>query len=216
MPLVAAQPPAPTAEYTAISPQPGESAMDALARVGDGIVTEFGGSDTRDSRKNKKLPKQLAALVALRAQGFDNKEIADRLRVSPVKLRTLIKKARQEYGWSDLAEQLAHVAVPQAMSNVIRHLEHEGSDPAVKLGMSTMTREIARGVGILKNHTAVKQETRSESTNVLRVEIVMPEMPPGVQGPLIAEGSVTATPRRALPLAHPAPVASVVDGEVVK
>ena len=121
--------------------------MDALARVGEEIAQEFGGSDTRDpSRKDKKLPKQLGALVALRAQGFDNAEIGEKLGISRQKLVALIAKARKEYGWSDLGDRIAHRAVPQAVENIIKHLDYEGTDEAVKKGQNTMTLNTTRGV----------------------------------------------------------------------
>lgn len=171
-------------------------------------------SEVADKPK-RKLPRQLAGLVALRAQGFDNKEIADRLRVSVVTLRRLIKKARTEYGWNDIGEQLTDVALPQAVSNVIKHLDHEGTPEAIASGQHAMTREIARGLGALKTHSAVKQETVKKSIQVLRVQI---ELPPGVQGAMdaVVDG-VLATPRRALlPASSPTPAASIVDGEVIR
>lgn len=207
MALVAATMPSPTDEYVALEPRDGEDPLDALARVGDGIVTDAGGSDTRDTRKNKKLPRQLAALVALRAQGFDNVEIAERLRVSPQKLRALVAKARKEYGWSDLGDQIAHVAVPQAVANVIKHLEYEGSAAGVLRNESTMTRATLAGTGMFKTHSAVKQESESRQTNILRVEIALPELPPGQA--LAAIDGVLATPRRAR-LCESVPAASVV------
>ncbi len=206
-------PPAPTLELTALSPLPGESGLDALTRVGDGIVTEAGGSDAKDSRKDKKLPRQLAALVALRAQGFDNQEIAERLGVKPQKLKSLIAKAMRDYGWSDMADKLANVAVPLAMESVIKHLEHESTQMALVNGQSLMTRDVMKGVGIFKSHSAVKQESKSENTNILRVEISIPQMPPGYESGAI-EG-VLSTPRRALPPASVASAASI-EGEVIK
>lgn len=216
---VSATPPAPTPEYDALAPRGTEAPMDALARVGDDILKEFGGGDEgKDaSRKNKKMPKQLAALVGLRAQGFDNAEIAQRLGVTPRKLTALIAKARKEYGWSDLAEKIAHVAVPRAVDNVIRHLEHEGSDVAALNGQNLMTRTVLAGTGIFKTHSAVKQTSKSESLTTMRIEIAMPHGLPGPQGSGSVEG-VLATPRRArlsgeneipaLPPAH-------IEGEVV-
>lgn len=219
MPLVPAEAPAPTPELEALTPINGERPMDALARVGDGIVQEFGGGDDKDARKNKKLPRQLAALVALRAQGYDNHEIADKLRVTPRKLKALIAKARKEYGWSDLADQLAHVAIPLAMESTIKHLEHEASAAGVAEGRSTVTRATLAGVGVFKSHSAAKVESKSEETKILRVEIALPELPPGDQGLCAAGGNVLATPRRALLPAATTPAASfsapVVEGEVV-
>jgi hypothetical protein len=214
--LTAALPPAATPEFDALEPLAGESGLDALVRVGGGIVAEVGGSDARDKRKDKKLPRQLAALVALRAQGFDNKEIADKLQVSQRRLKSLIATARTEYGWSDLESKLIDVAVPLAMESFISHIEYEGSKAGVALGRNAMTKAALGGVGMLKSHTAAKQEIKSETLNVLRVEITLPQMPPGSQSPLLADGSVLATPRRALVSAEVPPAASnTVDGEVL-
>lgn len=211
--LVPSETPAPTPEYTALEPRQGESGLDPLTRIGDEIAREFGGDEKKDpSRKDKKLPKQLAALVALRAQGFDNKEIADKLGVSQQKLRALVAKARRDYGWSDLGDKIAHHAVPLAVDNVIKHLDHEGSAAGVIKGDSIMTREVLKGVGVFKSHSAVKQESKSEQTNILRVEIALPELPPGVQGLALTEGSILSTPRRALvSRTDPAPAATVIN-----
>lgn len=129
-------------------------------------------------------------------------------------IKRWLAKVRREYGWSDLNDKLTNVALPQAVDNIVKHLEHEATDAAVASGMSTMTRELARGLGVLKNHQAVKTEKTKTSIQVLTVKI---EMPPGVQGANGLVEGVLATPRRALPAAvsNPAPVASVIEGEVV-
>jgi hypothetical protein len=182
--------------------------------VGGGLVDGVG-DEKRDSRKNKALPRQLAALVALRAQGFDNHEICQKLDIKPRRLKALVAEARSTYGWSDLESKLVDVAVPLAMESFIAHIEHEGSSAGVALGRNAMTKAALAGVGMLKAHTAAKQEIKSESTNVLRVEITLPQMPPGFT-PLLTDGSVLATPRRALVGdAVPSPAAPYIDAEVV-
>jgi len=180
--------------------------MDALTRVGDGIVTEAGGSDLRDSRPNKRLPRQLAALVALRAQGFDNHEIAQKLKIKSWTLRMLIAKARREYGWSDLGSKLADEAIPLAIESTIKHLEYEGSAKGVEEGRYQATPAVLRGRGVFQSHSAAKVESTERSLHVLRVEIAIPEGPPGSG---VVTGSVLATPRRALP----SPSAPVVTDE---
>ncbi len=186
--------------------------------MGEGIAAEVGGDETKDSRKNKKLPKKLAALVLLRTQGFDNKEIADKLKVTPRTVKALIAKAMREYGWSDMNDTLMNVAVPMAMESVLKHLEHEATPMAVVNGQSVMTRATMAGTGQFKSHSAIKQESKSENTNVLRVEVVLPTLPPGTALAL-ADGSVLATPRRALPSvvdAVPSPAATYIDAEVTQ
>lgn len=223
MALVPPNPPAPTPEYASLEPRADENPFDALARVGDEIVSEMAGAgiEPKDGRKNKKFPKQIGALIALRAQGYDVAEIAEKLGVGKQRVYQLIRKARKDFGWSDLGDKIAHTAVPQAVENVIKHLEYEGSAPGVALGRSVMTRKTLEGVGVFKSHSAVKQESKSEVSNTLRVEFVLPQLPPGVQVPALADGSVLATPRRALASEEPvaalgAPEQKVVDGEVVK
>lgn len=162
------------------------------------------------------LPRELAGLVLLRAQGFDNHEIAEKLRISKAKLRRLIAQARREYAWDDLGHKLADVALPQAIDNVIKHLDHEGTPEAVATGSNLMTRTVAQGLGALKHHAAVKAEVRKTSIQVLRVEIAMPQLPPGDQGASLGDGAVLATPRRALPPPHPTLAAPILEGEVVQ
>ena len=154
--------------------------------------------------------------MLLRAQGFDNHEIAEKLRISKAKLRRLIAQARREYAWDDLGHKLADVALPQAVDNVIKHLDHESTPEAVATGQSLMTRTVAQGLGALKTHSAVKSEVKKTSIQVLRVEIALPQLPPGDQGASLGDGAVLATPRRALSSPHPALAAPIVDAEVVK
>lgn len=207
--------PAPTPELIALTPQLGEAPLDALARVGEDLIAATG-DETKDTRRDKKLPRQLGAMVALRAQGFDNVEIAERLGIDKRQLRALLAKARHDFGWNDLNEKLIDVALPIAVDNIVKHLEYEGTALGVIKGESVMTRALAAGLGTFKSHSAVKQETKNETTNVLRVEITLPQLPPGVQGSSLTDGSVLATPRRALVSpAIPALAASVIDAEVV-
>lgn len=215
MPRVAPDTPPATPEYDALVPHDGEGGLDALARVGEDLAKEFGGSDTKDpSRRNKKLPKRLGALVMLRAQGFDNREIAARLGVTVGTVKTLIAKARKEYGWSDLGDKIMHRAIPQAVDNVIAHLDHEGTEDAVKRGQNVMTLKTLAGVGVFKTHSAVKQDSKTEATNILRVEIALPSLPSGDQGPSLTIGSVIGTPRRAL-VSSTDPTLAAIDGHVV-
>ena len=123
----------------------------------------------------------------------------------------------KEYGWSDISDTLTNVAVPLAMESVLKHLEFEGSALGVIKGTSTMTRATMSGTGNFKSHSAVKQESKSENTNILRVEIALPTLPPGTQSLTLRDGSVLATPRRALPSIadDPAPAVPFLEAEVV-
>lgn len=172
--------------------------MAALARVGDTILREVNPTDTQPdtSRKPSKMPKQLAALVALRAQGFDNEEIAARLQCSSSQLKGLIRRAREKYGWSDIGATIAHVAVPQAVSNIVKHLDYEGTKAAIEAGRSTVTLKTMAGTGLYRQHTAIKQDKTTE-TRILRVEITIPAAPP--TDPASPVGSVFATPRTLVP-----------------
>jgi hypothetical protein len=81
-----------------------------------------------------------------------------------------------------------------------------------------MTRALLNGVGMLKSHTAAKQEIKSETTNVLRVEITLPKMPPGTQTTGSPIDGILAAPRRPSLASHvdsiPAALNSI-DGEVL-
>lgn len=215
MALIPPTPPADTPEYTSLTSGEG---LEPLRRLGEDLHSAVGGDDQKDARRNKDLPRELAGLVLLRAQGFDNHEIAEKLRISPAKLRRLIAKARKEYGWDDLGHKLADVALPIAVDNVIKHLDYEGTDAGVAEGRDSMTRAVTQGLGALKHHAAVKTETKKTDIRVLRIEIAMPELPAGDQGMALADGAVLATPRRALlPSPHPTLPASssIVEGEVL-
>ena len=138
-------------------------------------------------------------------QGFDNHEIAQKLKIKSWTLRMLVAKARRDYGWSDLGSKLADEAGPLAIDATIKHLEYEGSAEGVAEGRYQATPAVLRGRGVFQSHSAAKVEATERSLHVVRVESAIPEGPPGSG---VATGSVLATPRRAL---LPSPSAPVVE-----
>lgn len=195
--------------------QPVDTGVDGLAHVGESIaksVTER--KNLKSNKQHRKLSKRLTHLVLLREQGYDNAEIAAKLKVSLSTLYRLLAQARKA-GWDDLTDKLVNHAVPRAVDNVISHLDYESTTPALLKGQNLMTREVLKGVGVLKSHTAAKTESRTLETRVLRVEIALPSGDGGLD--TTAPG-VMGTPRRAvaLPSPIPAPTAThVLEGEVV-
>ncbi len=142
----------------------------------------------------KRLTRPMIAVIALRAKGFTKDEIAKKLGYSPWRLKRLIHQMRDEQGWSYVDRQLQDDAVPLAMENMLKHLAHEGTPLGVVGGHHVVTLATLKGTGLLKQHTAVKQESESVSTHILRVEIALPHGETGTR----VDG-VLATPRRALP-----------------
>jgi transposase len=182
--------------------RPGELGTDTLERVGAAVLPPA----PPTTKKNKggrpsKLPRQLAAIIALRTEGQSDTQIAERLNLSVSTVRGILAKARKQLGFSDLIDRVEHRAVPTAVDNLIEGLDRGDKD---------YTLATLKGVGVFRNHSAVKNEgAPTENKNVLVVKI---EMPAGVQPgelPTVAVGNIVGTPR-ALKVAAP-----VVEGEVV-
>lgn len=190
----------------------------------DRATAQLGGAPDADGaavqvrKPLKEMPRQIRKAIALRAMGLNTDDIADRMGIKKRSLWSLFYRARRDYGWDDMGDQLAQVALPQAVDNIVAHLRHEGTEDAIKQGQSLMTRTFAAGVGVLKSHSAVKSVSKSENLNIMRIEIVgLHPLPEGAQdaGPV---PGVLATPRRA-PLAGERaalPPATHIEGEVVK
>ena len=200
-------------------PTDAPTGLAALDTLGDQLLAEVQASTNAPIPISRKKPnKRALAVMAYRMEGLDNREIAEKLGITTQTVRDILKKLAVRFGWNHLTETITDVAVPKAVSNVIKHLEHEGSPAGVFRGDNTMTLATMRGTGLYRSHSAVKQESKSEKTNVMRVEIVLPTLPPGSTPPALAEGSVLASPRRALvtsePLALPA-APQPLEGEIV-
>lgn len=154
--------------------------------------------------RKKAMPRIMVQVLALRRKGFANEAIQIKLGLLPWTLRNIITKARRDFAYDEIGRTLEDEAVPMAVENMIAHLEHEKTPAAVEAGQSAMTLATLRGLGRLKNHSAVKQESEETHTHVLRVEFSFPGAPTAGGTPV--EG-VLATPRRALE--------AVIDAEVV-
>lgn len=167
----------------------------------------------------REMPRQIRKAIALRAMGFTPADIAKRLNIKLHSVYCLFYRARTKYGWDDLGDQLANVALPQAVDNIVAHLKHEGTKDAIENGQSLMTRTFASGVGVFKSHSAVKSTSQNENLNVMRIEILgLPTLPEGGSAGPVA--GVLAAPRRAVPSGAgalpPAPQPPIIDAEVVK
>ncbi len=166
--------------------EPGETGSEALARVGTAVMPAKNHKGGRPS----KIARQLAAIVACRTEGMSDKQIAAALNIAVSTVRAILQKARRQGQFSDIIDRVENRAVPQAVDTLIEFLDE---------GDREFTALTLKGVGIFRQHTAQKTETKTENANTLRVEIVMPDFNTTAM-PQTAVGSIVANPRRALPL----------------
>ena len=153
-------------------------------------------SEAKPATPPLQLPRHLARLVEARERdGLSMNEIAAKMGISRQKVVGLFMKARK-LGWVAEDDQIVAVMQSAALDAANKHLMFEGTPMGVMQGRSVMTRATLAGTGIFKTHSAIKQESKNETTNILRVEISLPALPEGAQAAVI-EG-VLASPRRAL------------------
>lgn len=167
--------PGPITELTQAGPLPGESGKDALARIGDTVLPP-------ELKTKRKISRQLAAVLACRAEGMRDKEIAAALGISVPAVRKVLYKARRDNGLDDLASQVKDRAIPSAMENVIDAIE-EGD---LKQSKYLLDRTI------FKKQTADKD---GGASNQLRVVIEMPTLPDG-SVPQVAVGAIVGKPQQ--------------------
>lgn len=184
-----------------VTPKPGETGLDALARAGTTLSPEA--NDLPKKRgAPKKLPRQIAAIVALKAEdpSLTTIDIAHKLGMTPAAIRKMLYRARKEFKFNDVADSLNYMAIPQALENL---------NTGLKGGDKDYTLATLKGVGIFRNHSAVKQEGGGTAA-VLTINIQMPDMAPGQVAPVVAIGSVIGSPRRISESSEP-----VIDAETV-
>lgn len=145
--------------------------------------------------KESRIYKTAMAYIALRAQGVSVKDIAEQLglAVNTVKSHTFLAHRK---GWINMAslaaspeDQLDIVLASKAVRNIEQLLD--GGEAACQ-GDKDTTLEIAKGIGLLKQHQVVKNTGESTVGVALRVQVEMP--PPGREPVTIRPGSVGGAP----------------------
>lgn len=172
---------------------------------------------SRKAPKDSKIYKAVMAYIALRAQGMKTPEIAEQLGLAPHSVRQYIYYANQR-GWLNInslaqpEDKVDIVLASKAVRNISNVLDETVSenpeDPEAKRVLTNravdMSLEVAKGVGLLKQHQIVKSDGGAPNVFALKVEVINP----GVGQPVVTlrEGSFGGVP---------AFDAEVVEGETV-
>lgn len=164
---VEAQVPSPVA--TPAEPPAEGRLIKSLAQLGGPMAVRKPELEPAD--ENFILRKQKAMqLVALKIGGMDLKEAAESLSINYGYARNLISMAGK-YGWftpTEPMERLENVIAHKAVNNVEEFLSHP--HPGLRMDM---TKEVMKGIGLFKAHTANKDEG-SRQTTILAIKIENP------------------------------------------
>lgn len=144
--------------------------------------------------KDSRTYKTVMATIALKAQGLKYAEIAEQLELSVNTIKTYLFRAEQK-GWlnldsfSDPEDKLDVVLRSKAVRNINALLD---GDEDFK-GDKETTLEVAKGLGMLKQHQVVKSDQQTTVGVALKVHV---EMPPGLSsaGAAIRSGSIGGMP----------------------
>lgn len=125
---------------------------------------------------DSKMRKRVAKILVLKLQGYKGPAIAKKLGMSEDNVRHYMYIAGKN-GWlnangtslTDPAEELAFNTSHKAVRNINLALDGVALPP----GMQEMTIETAKGIGLFKNHSAIKNEGPAPS-NLLVVQFEMP------------------------------------------
>lgn len=125
---------------------------------------------------DSKMRKRVAKILMYKLQGYKGPAIAKKLGMSEDNVRHYMYIAGKN-GWlnasgtalTDPAEELAFNASHKAVRNINLALDGVALPP----GMQEMTLETAKGLGLFKNHSAIKSEGAAPS-NMLIVQFEMP------------------------------------------
>lgn len=125
---------------------------------------------------DSKMRKRVAKILAMKLQGYKGPAIAKKLGMSEENVRHYMYIAGKN-GWlnasgtalTDPTEELAFNSAHKAVRNINLALDGVALPP----GMQEMTIETAKGIGLFKNHSAIKNEGPAAS-NLLVVQFEMP------------------------------------------
>jgi len=142
--------------------------------------------------KDRKIYKAVCAYLALKTHGMKGPEIAEQLGLSPNTLKQYVHIAHSK-GWlninsiADPEDKLEIVLASKAVRNINEMLDERNQE---------VTLEVAKGIGMLKQHQVVKGEQTSNIAVALRVDVQMPINPrTGVLTPsTVRPGSVGGQP----------------------
>lgn len=183
-------------------PPPG-SALPAI--LPPPIVAERALQERQRSQKWTGLPKKgkvrktVAAIIALKVQGYSTAEIAEQLQLKPASVRQYLWIAGRN-GWlntQDPHEKAHSELVHRAVSNLEEWMH--ARDARTGLPDKDITLAAASGLGIFGGGPAQQQE--HQATNILAIQITMPQggnlptMRDGNAGgaPAYIEGEIVAT-----------------------
>ncbi len=140
--------------------------------------------------KDSKTYKVAAAYFGLRAQGMKLAEISETLGIPKQTIQTYVKRSISA-GWftykesMDVEDQIEYSIPDKVVRNVNEFLDARDKD---------MTVEAAKGLGIFKQHQAVKVDGAVNVGMALSVRVEMPPLKDGQSPIAILPGSVGGTP----------------------
>jgi hypothetical protein len=185
---------APQAKTLPGTPPPGS----ALVRLSPPLEAEAALQRRQQKQKwtSKGLPKRqkmrntVAAILAMKVQGYTTNEIADQLQIKAASVRQYLFIAGRE-GWLDSRDphEIAHSQlVHRAVSNAEEWLH--ARDARTGLPDKEFTLEAMKGFGVFGTGPAQQQE--SQATNVLAIQITMPASTAGL--PQMRDGNAGGVP----------------------
>lgn len=138
---------------------------------------------------NRSFQARILQIVALKAQGLNNRQIAEKLGLAKSTIDTLVYKANKQ-------KLIEYTSPHEYFENVLTHKVVENIEYFLNEKDHKMTIEAAKGAGIFKSHQALKLETEIQQ-NIIALKIEMPPLTPSQQTQL-AVGTVVGKPRRVL------------------
>jgi predicted transcriptional regulator len=155
--------------------------------------------------KDTRVFKVAMGVVALRAQGYRLKAIAEMMELSESTVKTYVHQANKN-GWIDINtfadpdDALEIVLKSQAVRNIHEVLDEKEVVVNKETGQTTelnrrsnraisMATEVAKGTGLFKTHTVDKGTTQAPIAMALKVHVEMPQMPSHYALPEARQGS---------------------------
>jgi hypothetical protein len=152
--------------------------------------------------KDSKVRRTAMAIVALRAQGMKVADAAAHLGIKVETASVYLYRAHKN-GWlmsgvfDDPADNLEYVMKSKVVSNIGDMLEHgtyhSENNPAGCRGDKEVTLEVAKGLGLLKQHAVTKIEGGA-TTVALKVDVIMPTQGASIIPQTIRPGTLGGAP----------------------